>query len=261
MFLNQDLHVHTNLSLCAKSDATVDAYLALCKDEGITTIGFSDHFWDPNVPGASDWYAKQDFTHINVLRTRIPKDTHGVQVRFGCETEYCGHGKLGISRETARLLDFVLVPTSHTHMKGFTVPFDLHTPEQYRRIMLDRTYEVVHMGIATGIAHPFVPLGCTCIEETLHGITDSDYRKVCEAAAKNGVAMEINPDIFNHKCADDADGQPGEYRRFFTIARECGCKFFAGCDAHTPKSFLCHDRIREFARICGITEDNIFILA
>ena len=36
--------------------------------------------------------------------------------------QYCGDGKVGISQETVEKLDFVLVPISHVHMKGFVLP-------------------------------------------------------------------------------------------------------------------------------------------
>ena len=276
MFFTQDLHTHTNLSLCAKPDAEADAYLKLCASEGIDTLGFSDHFWDAQVPGACatrcidqgwapDFYEKQNFVHVNALRTRI-QETYGIKVRFGCETEYCGCGKIGISRETAALMDFVLVPTSHTHMKGFTVPSNLRTLEDYRRIMIDRTIEVAEMQIsegkpiATGIAHPFCPLGCPDTQATVAGISDDDFVRCFTPCAKNGVALEINPDVFEHGCTLDSDGWPKEYRRMFIIARELGCKFYAGSDAHSPSRFLCHDRIRKFARACGMTEEDVFVL-
>ena len=260
MFFEQDLHTHTNLSFCAKPDATLENYLALCAGEGITTLGIANHFWDAQVPGASGWYAEQNFVHVNTLRARIPTERYGVRVLIGCETEYCGHGKLGISRETAKLMDFVLVPTLHTHMKGFTVPADIHTPAQYRAIMLDRTIEVAKMGIATGIAHPFCPLGCPDTQATIAGIPDDDFVRCFTACAENGVALEINPDIFAQKMTKDSDGYPKEYRRMFILARECGCKFFAGCDAHTPERFLVHDAIRDFARACGIGEEQVFVI-
>ena len=34
----------------------------------------------------------------------IPEDTYGVKVLIGCETEYCGDGKVGISQETVENL-------------------------------------------------------------------------------------------------------------------------------------------------------------
>ncbi len=258
MYFTQDLHTHTNLSLCAKPDATAESYLALCAQEGITTLGFANHFWDAQVPGAADWYKKQDFVHVNTLRARMPEELYGVRVLFGCETEYCGHGKVGISRETAKLMDFVLIPTSHTHMKSFTVPATIHTPEEFRQIMIDYTIEVACMGLATGIPHPFCPLDCPDTQTTIAGITDDDFARSFTPCAANGVALEINPDIFNHRMTRDTDGFPKEYRRMYIIARECGCKFFAGCDAHTPKSFLVHDAIRAFARACGIGEEHVF---
>ena len=270
MLFTQDLHTHTNLSVCAKPDAEAEAYLRLCAGEHIDAIGFANHFWDAQIPmtcspfrsrqsWVPEFYEKQDFVHVNSLRMQI-RETYGVKILFGCETEYCGHGKIGISPETAKLMDFVIVPTSHTHMKGFTVPSDLHELEDYRRIMLDYTAEVAKLGIATGIAHPFCPLGCPDTQETLAGITDDRFARCFTACAENHVALEINQDIFQNGTEKDSDGFPKEYRRMFIIARELGCKFYAGCDAHTPSMFLCHDEIRRFAAACGMTEEDVLTI-
>ena len=45
-----------------------------------------------------------------------------MKVLFGTETEYCGMSDtLGMRAETARLFDYVLVPHTHTHMRGFVI--------------------------------------------------------------------------------------------------------------------------------------------
>ena len=60
--------------------------------------------------------------HISQIRDQISQDTFGVRVLVGCETEYVGGGWVGISPQSAELLDFVLVPHSHFHMEGFVRP-------------------------------------------------------------------------------------------------------------------------------------------
>ena len=119
MKIEHDFHVHTHLSSCSSDPkATVENYLRLAKDRGLKLIGFANHFWDSNVPGASEWYKPQDFDHIMKIKDEIPQDTLGVKILIGCETEYCGYGKVGITKRSLQL-DFVLIPISHLHMEGF----------------------------------------------------------------------------------------------------------------------------------------------
>ncbi len=260
MRFTQDLHVHTALSSCAVPQAIPARYFELCAAQGITTVGFADHFWDAGVPGASNWYRNQGFEHVNSLRRQLPADTEGVRVRFGCETEYCGHGKIGITPQTAKRFDFVLVPVTHFHMKGFTVPADLSDPRDYRRLMLEYFLDVVEMDIATGIAHPFYPVNYAGVQEVLQGISDADYTRCFTRAAEKGVAIELNPCILRRSMALDTDGFPLEFKRIYRIAKDCGCRFYAGSDAHEPRKFLVHFQLAAFAEACGITDGDRFIL-
>ena len=129
MKIEHDFHVHTHLSSCSSDPkATVENYLRLAKDRGLKLIGFANHFWDSNVPGASEWYKPQDFDHIMKIKDEIPQDTLGVKILIGCETEYCGDGKVGITKEVAKQLDFVLIPISHLHMEGFVRDKSITSP-------------------------------------------------------------------------------------------------------------------------------------
>src|SRR5699024_7720060 len=135
--LKHDIHIHTKLSSCSSdSEATPENYIKIAKELGLEVIGFSDHFWDSNVEGASDWYSTQDFDHIMKIKDMMPEDTEGIEVLIGCETEYCGNGNIGISPAIAEKLDFVLVPISHVHMKGFVLPFWIHEAKDVAETMV-----------------------------------------------------------------------------------------------------------------------------
>ena len=46
-----------------------------------------------------------------------------MKILFGAEVEYCGKSDtLALNSERAHLLDYVLVPHTHTHMEGFVIP-------------------------------------------------------------------------------------------------------------------------------------------
>lgn len=139
MNCTHDIHTHTLFSSCCTDPAaTVEAYVRRAAELGHRIFGISDHLWDETVPGASAWYAGQSVPYVLEAKNCIPKDTGGVKVLFGAETEYCGMSDtLGITAESAKHFDYILVPHTHTHMKNFTMA---EPPEiaAYRRQIADR---------------------------------------------------------------------------------------------------------------------------
>lgn len=139
MNFTHDIHTHTLFSSCCTDPAaTVEAYVRRAAELGHRIFGISDHLWDETVPGASAWYAGQSVPYVLEAKNCIPKDTGGVKVLFGAETEYCGMSDtLGITAESAKHFDYILVPHTHTHMKNFTMA---EPPEiaAYRRQIADR---------------------------------------------------------------------------------------------------------------------------
>lgn len=260
--VTSDLHCHTFLSSCAHSDAKPESYIELAPSRGITTIAFTDHFWDGGVEGASGWYAPQNFGHVSKMRELVPSQPEKVRILYGVETEFIGSrmcnikgGKAAIRPETAQSFDFVLIPPDHFHMKGFTIPAEVTEPEQARQWFVGNFLEVcdIELGVPIGIAHPFVPMGFPDRAAMLNGITDDDLRRCFSYAAEKGKSVELNRDIVDTPISD-------MYKRVFTIAREEGASFHFGSDAHTPASFDKFDLLAAFAADCGITEEDIIKL-
>ena len=261
-----DLHVHTCLSRCAKSEATVDSYIAAAEKQGLKTICFTNHCWATQMPGMNDWYKGQDIDHVMKIKEQIPKDTKGIRILVGCETEYIGNGIAGLNRELAECFDFVLIPANHFHMKGFTVPRDLGSggPKEVSELLYRRFMEAACLGFGTAIAHPFIPLGFSEHEgyppgweaDILNGISDTMYENCFRAAASAGLAIEINIDTLLRPAANIS----ALYSGIYTIARECGCKFTFGSDAHHPDNMTGYEKAKEFAEACGITDDQVFVV-
>lgn len=123
MKVNHDVHTHTlTSSCCYDPEATMQMFVEKAHELGHNTLGISNHLWDEKVPGASAWYKGQCINYGLEEKLAIPKNTHGIKILFGCETEYCGMTQnLGMLAETSKYFDYVLVPHTHTHMKNFVV--------------------------------------------------------------------------------------------------------------------------------------------
>ncbi|MCQ2462694.1 MAG: PHP domain-containing protein [Clostridia bacterium] len=229
---DNDLHIHSCLSLCSgDSLQTPDTILKYALDNGLKTICLTDHYWDETVPGASDWYAVQNYGHI-AQSLPLPQ-TDGVRFLFGCETELREDMTLGISPVRYDSFDFIIIPTTHLHMNGFTCRGDEVAAER-ARLWIKRFDSVLDMPLPfhkVGIAH----LTCELMYpghylETLGCLTEDDYAPLFHKAAERGAGIELN---FPVSTLNDENREL--ILRPYRVAKEQGCKFYFGSDAHHPQ--------------------------
>jgi histidinol phosphatase-like PHP family hydrolase len=261
MQVTHDIHVHTKLSRCCQDPEAIPAnYIRRAAELGLKVLGFADHLWDESVPGASEWYQPQDVNHLLSIKEMLPEGTGAVRVLIGCESEYCGDGKVGISHATAEKLDFVLLPMSHFHMKGFVVPPWLSRPADVGRLLIKRFQEVLELELATGIAHPFLPLGfMDQADAILATISDAAYTDCFGRAAELGVSIEIHKSFFSPP-TDTFNLHAESVLRMLTIAKQCGCCFHFASDAHSLSSLETVLTIAQHLEQLRIGEDDILPL-
>lgn len=267
MKITQDLHMHTHLSRCAKPEATLEAYIAQAAELGLDTLGIADHLWDNKIPfsDADYWYGfyeKQNLEHVLIAREEIKSiDKKGLKILFGAEAEYDPiNGDIALSEEAGEILDFVLIPNSHTHMM---MPKSLYEPYQaHADFMLKATHDILKSSRAryiTALAHPFEAVACPYDKNLLYPlISRSEYEDVfCEAKEKS-IAIEINTSAFLNKTDEEIRSNP--QWEFFHIAKDCGCRFTFGSDCHRPesqKNILASETICE---ILSLTDKDILVL-
>ena len=262
MKIKEDLHVHTYLSACARNDAHAIDYVRMAEELGLTTIAFTDHLWDSAIPGASDWYKPQDMAHIEQLRAELAElPPSGVRVLFGAETECAADGTVAISEEAAARLDVLLVPNSHTHMLDFIMPreFD-NVPDKHGAFLLRRFHSIVNSPVAryiTAVPHPFYACGKSeeYKEKVLATITDAQFAECFAAARERNIALEFNTATLI--CVRRDRGLGDEFIRMYTLAREAGCRFTVGSDAHAPAHMVSLKAALPFLEAAGITEDML----
>lgn len=232
--VDHDYHIHSHLSLCSKDPGqTNERILDYAEKYGLKKLCVTDHFWDETVDGASDWYKEQDLAHIS-KDLPLPK-RDGIDYRFGCETDLNMNNVLGISRPVIDKMDFVIIPTTHLHMGDFTIKGGA-SAEERAAAYIEKLDAVLSMDLPfrkIGIAH----LACGLImrgkfEKVLELLREDDLKRVFCRAAKLGVGIEINSSDFDF--AKDTEEQTEQVLRVFGIARDEGCKFYLGSDAHHP---------------------------
>ena len=237
--VNHDLHCHSTLSsCCGDANQTIQAIYDRAVQQGLETQCITDHLWDSAVPGPSNWYAPQNIEHVKQgkaeLEAILAKRTDGPRMVFGCETEYCGGNKLGLSREGFEEFDFVIIPPNHYHMVNFTRDAAINTEEAIAELFVSRLEELTKLDLPwekVGIAH----LNCSLTfregdHAKVYAIMDEARLKtVFSFLAARGAGIEINTSCFGAGWREREE----EQLRLFRIARDCGCKFYIGSDAHS----------------------------
>jgi histidinol phosphatase-like PHP family hydrolase len=120
------------------------------------------------------------------------------------------------------------------------------------KALMEYLSAAVRLPFADTIAHPFVvpnrALGDP--EAYISLIGDDAFAAVCTAAARSGVAFEINGSMA---------GQP-DYRalmrRLFLIAAGEGVRFTVGSDAHAAPQMDRLDSAESFSRELGLSRDD-----
>ena len=230
--VDHDYHIHSRLSSCSKDENhTPESILQYAKRHGLKKICLTDHFWDETVPGASAWYQKQDYAHI-CQALPLPTDPD-VEFVFGCEIDMDKFLTLGLAPEHFDRFGFVIIPTTHLHMKNFTIDADA-TLAQRADAYVKRLERVLDMELPfhkIGIAHPTCPLMARDQWEdhltVLDSIHDDTFTRLFTKAAQRGVGIELN--FLVH---DYTQQELPRVLRPYRIAKKCGCKFYLGSDTH-----------------------------
>lgn len=261
--IDHDFHIHSKISACSNDpEQTNERILQHAKDHGLTKICITDHYWDTAVEGASPWYKPQDFEHISAAKP-LPK-TEEIDFIFGCETDMDRNMRLGIPKMRFDDFDFIIIPTTHLHMHGFTInASDTDSNERRAELWVKRLDTLLGYDLPfkkIGIAH----LACVLINkksradylDTLRMIPSEEMYRLFTKAAELGCGIELNKDDMSF-----ADNEAETVLRPFRIAKECGCKFYLGSDAHHPKGFETFLTVYERAiDMLGLTEDDKFRL-
>ena len=256
--IDHDYHIHSFTSSCASDPAqTPQSILQYAKNAGLKRICLTNHYWDSAVPGASRWYTPQSFDHI-VQDKPLPQ-ADGVEFLFGCETDMNIQGSIGIPPSRYDDFDFIIVPTTHLHMKNFTIlEEDMQSIEKRAQlwvarfdILLKSDLPMYKVGIAHLTSGLIYNISHEATLETLARISDADLERLFTASAQCGCGIELN------YCDMKYIDEPG-ILRFYRIAKACGNKFYLGSDAHEPKDFPSAPYYERAIDLLELTEDDKF---
>ena len=260
--VDNDMHLHSNYSLCAQDPLqTKDNILLYAKKNGYKTICVTDHFWDEELDGAFSSYPITNYKHISQINPLPQEDD--IRFLFGCEVEMDANYRISITKEKFDLFDFIVIPTTHFHFKEYVLSKEDLVDNKSRAMAWVKRFDaVLNMDLPfekVGIAH----LTCSCIAPTEEGvievlslIPEDEMYRLFKKAAEKGVGIELNA----HSLLFD-DNSAEIYLRPYKIAKECGCRFYCGTDAHTMAGFEGTKLVlQKVAERLNLTEEDKFIL-
>ena len=262
MKIRSDLHIHTSASACCHDERqTFEVIAEFLKNKGLKKIGFSDHVWISDKYGASEFYKKQSGEAHLKLKALVRSRDWGIEILVGCEADMIAPGKFGMTEDFKRQMDYIVLASDHFHMKSFVEqPADV-SPEILGRHMLKFFISAAESGIGNILAHPFFPYGFTDIyDAALLAISDAELFDACSIASSKNTAIEINPCYFPNENKNRFFSIETPLR-FLSIAKEAGCKFTFGSDAHSIEDFSLLERLQYFADILKLQETDIHTLA
>ena len=258
--VDHDYHIHSQISACSNDpEQTPERILSYAQENGFRRIVLTDHFWDDQVPGASDWYKPQNFDRI--VKARPLPQGEDVAFLFGAEADMDMHLTVGVADSRWDAFDFVIISTTHLHMRGFTISEEEGASAQGRvEAWIRRLDSLLSKDLPfhkIGIAH----LACGTIaheqemyREVLSLLPDQKLEELFAGCAQAGVGIELNQDDMRFQKAAQE-----QILRIFRIAKNKGCKFYLGSDAHHPREFASTKAIFENAvSLLGLTEDDKF---
>lgn len=267
MKIKHDFHIHTDLSLCASESAKLDNYIEISKKLSLEKIGIANHFWDSNIAPGDDFfrdefYKVQNFEHILKLKPEIDKaNSDDLKIYFGGEAEYAPmHRDISVSEAVAEQLDFLLVSNSHTHM---TMPKEFYEPYQRHTDFMLQAYEdIINSKVSryiTAVAHPFCAVCCPYDREILiNMIPDDTFKHLFDKTANKGIAFELNIAYMRDFNKSYQDIEQGAHIRMYRLAKECGCKFIFGSDAHDATAHKRYDECtKTYIDLLELKEEDI----
>ena len=241
--IDHDYHIHSYISPCAgelRKAQTAERILQYARENGLSRIVVTDHFWDSAVPGEVGWYQELGLNYEGVADILPLPQAENIRFFFGCEVEMDKNLTIGLSPEKYDQFDFIIVATTHLHLEGITVDTNDMDHHQRAELYVKRFQALLDGDLPfgkVGIAHPTCSLLAGYGEYETHLdivdlISDETFTHLFRQTAQKGMGVELNFPLELYA--------PENYERAlrpYRIAKACGCKFYIGSDAHHPKQF------------------------
>tara|TARA_B100001123_G_scaffold38637_4_gene39927 strand:- start:6888 stop:8627 length:1740 start_codon:yes stop_codon:yes gene_type:complete len=202
-----DLHSHTTAT---DGQADIETMARAAQSAGLEYLGITDHSQALAMANGLD--ETRMLKHADAIR-EIDRRLPNITLLAGVECDILPDGKLDLSEDCLAQLDFVIASVHSSFKQG-------------QRQMTDRILRAIESPVVDIVGHP---TGRLLLRREPY---DLEIDEVIEAAATNGVALEIN-----------SQPQRLDLNEIYAKrARDRGVKLVISTDAHAPDQFSLLDR-------------------
>ena len=247
VFLTSNLHTHT--FRCRHAEGDVEDYVVRAINAGIKTLGFSEHAPYTYLTGYQSWWRLQPEempSYVEAVLTAREKHRGEIDILLGAELEYYPE-TFDILLDTLRKypMDYLILGQHalNNEYDGIDTYEGSSSPEDLRDYV-DACITGLGYGYFVYLAHP--DLFSFSGDESVYR---QEMGRLCAFCAEKDIPLEINMKGINA-------GRRYPSEQFYTLAKEHGCRFVVGMDAHSPDEIVqpeTYPRYSELIEKCGIT--------
>ena len=255
---HRNFHTHTHL--CKHASGTPADYCRAALEQGVTTLGFTDH--TPH-PGDDLWFSvrmrvselPQYVAELDEAKRQFPQ----LEIFTGMECEYIPEEMNWYREELLGRcgLQYLIDAPHHFRFKGewkdsFVEVRDKTTLHAYT----DEVIDSLQSGLFAFLAHPDV-FGQG--HRSWDNEASACAHAICQACIAAHIPMEINANGFRKPLMEDGGGlrRPYPLVRFWEIAAEYPVEVLCSSDAHSPDVVWGNtDDCSAFARFFGLKVVN-----
>jgi histidinol phosphatase-like PHP family hydrolase len=254
-----DLHVHSHLSGCA-DDApgySAEAILRHASALGTDAVAFADHILDPAAALPTEVFEYLDerpgFERVEQLRGELAAlELQGLpRVAVGCEVDVFADGAFSIAAALRARLDHAAFSANHPPVPPLPAP-EGDNPEDVARYVMKKSRSAIRSGMATSLAHPFLPMGFPRAQEVYACYLPMGAEGLFEEARDAGIALGFS----RHLVSSSQLVRHDDVRELYSAAARVGVKLAFETDSHSLWHMSCILPLVELARRFGLTPDR-----
>ncbi len=222
---------------------------------GLKLLNITDHAWDRDVPCDTPGCWPPLSGAMSILPLPQSKQC---RMLFGLEADMNYHDVIGLSKAHFEALDFIVIAPDHLNLKTFALNPEVtgNDAESHYKRYKERIHAMLAMDLPfhkTTIAHfsdgivcDSDPIGC------ISRFTDAELTDIFTKIRDRGMGVELNLRVDHHSRRNVK-----EMLRPLFIARDVGCKFTFGGDAHEPEEFIGYrENAEKLVTILGLEEKD-----
>lgn len=234
--MKQIFNYHTHTYRCNHAKGEDEEYVLAAIKAGFKRLGFSDHVPYPGCYNHKSRMNYEDRLDYYASMKHLKAKYHDqIDIVYGFECEYF-KDFAKYYHEIAREVDYLILGQHDAFLRERSVYFYRFQPEDYP-VYEHLCIKAMETGLFKVLCHPeYVLLSVDHLNDELKTM----FRNIFMTAQKTGTRVEINLNGME-KGKKIIDGQETfAYPNFeiLKIARDCGCKFVYGADAHYPDKLL-----------------------